>query len=102
MEKAREGKLRLEEISNGTFTVTNLGMHGIRSFSPVINPPQAAILAVGEIYIKPAAVMGKIEPKSFINLSVSCDHRIVDGTVGAKFLKRVVELVEDPYKIAVN
>ncbi len=102
VEKAREGKLRLEEISNGTFTVTNLGMYGIRSFSPIINPPQAAILAVGEIYVKPAVVKGKIEPKSFINLSVSCDHRIIDGTVGAKFLRRVVEFIEDPDKIAIN
>ena len=102
VEKARKGKLKLEEISNGTFTVTNLGMYGIRSFSPVINPPQAAILAVGEIYIKPAVVKGKIEPKSFINLSVSCDHRIIDGTAGAKFLGRVVEILEDPNKIAVN
>ena len=102
VEKAREGKLRLEEISNGTFTVTNLGMYGIRSFSPIINPPQAAILAVGEIYVKPAVVKGKIEPKSFINLSVGCDHRIIDGTVGARFLGRVVELIEDPEKIIGN
>jgi pyruvate dehydrogenase E2 component (dihydrolipoamide acetyltransferase) len=102
VERAREGKLRLEEISNGTFTVTNLGMHGIKSFSPIINPPQAAILAVGEIYIKPAVVKGKIEPRSFINLSVSCDHRIIDGTVGAKFLRRIVELIEDSGKLAVN
>jgi pyruvate dehydrogenase E2 component (dihydrolipoamide acetyltransferase) len=102
VKKAREGKLGLEEVSKGTFTVTNLGMYGIRSFSPIINPPQAAILAVGEIYIEPAAVKGKIEQRSFMNLSVSCDHRIIDGTVGAKFLRRVVELVEDPDKITVN
>ncbi|GAG56199.1 unnamed protein product, partial [marine sediment metagenome] len=81
--KAREGRLSLEEISNGTFTVTNLGMYGIRSFSPIINPPQAAILAVGEIYTEPAIVNGKIKPESFIDLSVSCDHRIIDGIVGA-------------------
>ena len=102
VKKAREGKLSLEEVSNGTFTVTNLGMYGIRSFSPIINPPQAAILAVGKMYVEPAVVKGKIEPRSFMNLSVSCDHRIINGTVGAKFLRRVVELIEDPDKITFN
>lgn len=97
--KAREGKLSLEEISNGTFTVTNLGMYGIRSFSPIINPPQAAILAVGEIYTEPAVVNGKIKPESFIDLSVSCDHRIIDGMIGAKFLRRIVELIENPAEL---
>ena len=97
--KAREGELSLEEISNGTFTVTNLGMYGIRSFSPIINPPQAAILAVGEIYTEPAVVDGKIKPESFIDLSVSCDHRIIDGIVGAKFLRGIVELIENPAEL---
>lgn len=97
--KAREGKLSLEEISNGTFTVTNLGMYGIRSFSPIINPPQAAILAVGEIYTEPAIVNGKIKPESFIDLSVSCDHRIIDGMIGAKFLRRIAELIENPAEL---
>lgn len=97
--KAREGRLSLEEISNGTFTVTNLGMYGIRSFSPIINPPQAAILAVGEIYTEPAVVNGKIKPESFIDLSVSCDHRIIDGMIGAKFLRRIVELIENPAEL---
>ena len=97
--KAREGKLSLEEISNGTFTVTNLGMYGIRSFSPIINPPQAAILAVGEIYTEPVVVNGKIKPESFINLSIACDHRIIDGTIGAKFLRKIVELIENPAEL---
>ncbi len=97
--KAREGRLSLEEISNGTFTVTNLGMYGIRSFSPIINPPQAAILAVGEIYTEPAVVNGKIKPESFMDLSVSCDHRIIDGIVGAKFLRRIAELIENPAEL---
>ena len=99
VDKAREGRLSLEEISNGTFTVTNLGMYGIRSFSPIINPPQAAILAVGEIYTEPAVVNGKIKPESFIDLSVSCDHRIIDGIAGAKFLRRIVELIENPAEL---
>jgi pyruvate dehydrogenase E2 component (dihydrolipoamide acetyltransferase) len=102
VERARKGKLSINEVSNSTFTVTNLGMYRVRSFSPIINPPQAAILAVGEIYIEPAAVNGKIEPRSFINLSVSCDHRIINGVIAAKFLRRVLELIEDPDKLIVN
>jgi len=94
--KAKEEKLNLEDISNGTFTVTNLGMYGIRSFSPIINPPQAAILAVGEIYTEPAVIDGKIRPESFMNLTVSCDHRIIDGTTGAIFLQELVEFIENP------
>jgi pyruvate dehydrogenase E2 component (dihydrolipoamide acetyltransferase) len=94
--KAKEEKLNLEDISNGTFTITNLGMYGIRSFSPIINPPQAAILAVGEIYTEPAVIDGRIGPESFINLTASCDHRIIDGTTGAKFLRELAELVENP------
>ena len=94
--KAREGKLSLSEISNGTFTLTNLGMFGVRSFSAIINPPQAAILAVGEVYSAPSVAGGKVEIKSFIELSLSTDHRIVDGTMGAKFLQRVVELIGNP------
>jgi len=96
VEKAKKGELNLEEIANGTFTLTNLGMFGIRSFSAIINPPQAVILAVGEIYTTPVIVNGKIEAGSALELSLACDHRIVDGTVGAKFLQRVVELIESP------
>lgn len=94
--KIKEEKLNLGDITNGTFTVTNLGMYGIRSFSPIINPPQAAILAVGEIYTEPAVIDGKIRPESFMNLTVSCDHRIIDGTTGAKFLRELVEFIENP------
>lgn len=94
--KVKMGKIDLGDISNGTFTVTNLGMYGIRSFSPIINPPQAAILAVGEIYMEPAVIDGEIRPESFIDLTVSCDHRIIDGTTGAKFLQKLVEYIENP------
>ena len=94
--KIKEEKLNLGDITNGTFTVTNLGMYGIRSFSPIINPPQAAILAVGEIYTEPAVIDGKIRPESFMNLTVSCDHRIIDGVTGAKFLRELVEFIENP------
>jgi pyruvate dehydrogenase E2 component (dihydrolipoamide acetyltransferase) len=94
--KARDNRLGLEEIQSGTFTVTNLGMFGIRNFSAIINPPQAAILAVGEIYREPAAAGEKIEIRSYMDISVSCDHRIIDGAKGAAFLKNIVELIQNP------
>ncbi len=101
IEKARNNKFALEEIQGGTFTVTNLGMFGIRNFSAIINPPQAAILAVGEIYSEPAAIDGKIEIRSFMDISVSCDHRIIDGAKGAKFLQNIVELIENPAMLVI-
>jgi len=101
IEKARTNKLTLEEIQGGTFTVTNLGMFGIRNFSAIINPPQASILAVGKIYSEPAAVGGKVEIKSFMDISISCDHRIIDGAKGAKFLQNIVELVENPAMLVI-
>jgi pyruvate dehydrogenase E2 component (dihydrolipoamide acetyltransferase) len=96
VEKARQSKLTLDEISNATFTVSNLGMFGIRSFTAIINPPQGAIFTVGGIYTAPAFVNGKIEQKSYMDVSIAVDHRIIDGADGAKFLQRFVELVENP------
>ncbi|MFC2159982.1 2-oxo acid dehydrogenase subunit E2 [Actinomycetota bacterium] len=102
IEKARDSKLALEEIQGGTFTVTNLGMFGIRNFSAIINPPQAAILAVGEIYEEPAVIDGgKIGIRSFMELSVSGDHRIIDGAVAARFLQNIVELIENPAMLVI-
>ncbi len=96
VDKAKKGKLSLDEITNGTFTVTNLGMFGVRSFNAIINPPQAAILAIGALYTDTAVIDGRIDTRSFMELSLSCDHRIVDGAIGARFLQKIVELVENP------
>ncbi|MBN2072509.1 MAG: 2-oxo acid dehydrogenase subunit E2 [Actinobacteria bacterium] len=101
MDKAKNRKLSIEEISGGTFTVTNLGMYGIRNFSAIINPPQAAILAVGEIYSGVAVKNGNIEARSFMDLSVSCDHRIVDGAAGARFLQKIAGLIENPVSLVI-
>lgn len=101
IEKANQGKLKVEEIKDGTFTLTNLGMYNVRSFSAIINPPQAAILAIGTIYREPAVVGKDIVPRSFMELSLSADHRIVDGAAAAKFLGRVVEFVENPELLVV-
>jgi pyruvate dehydrogenase E2 component (dihydrolipoamide acetyltransferase) len=93
-EKAREGKLSREELTGGTFTITNLGMYGVEFFTPIINPPEAAILGVGNIAEKPVAIDGKIEVKPRMMLSLSYDHRIVDGAPAAEFLRKVKEKIE--------
>jgi pyruvate dehydrogenase E2 component (dihydrolipoamide acetyltransferase) len=94
-EKARQGKLTKEEMTGGTFTVTNLGMYGVEFFTPIINPPEAAILGVGKITEKPVVVDGKVEVKPIIALSLSYDHRIVDGAPAAGFLLKVKEKIEN-------
>jgi pyruvate dehydrogenase E2 component (dihydrolipoamide acetyltransferase) len=95
-EKAKLEKLSREDVTGGTFTVTNLGMYGVDSFIPIINPPEAAILAVGRVVEKPVAVDGKIEIKPVMTLSLAYDHRIVDGAPAAKFLQKVKYYMEDP------
>lgn len=100
-QKAREGKLQLEEFVGGTFTISNLGMFGIKEFAAVINPPQAAILAVGgaEKVVKPVISNdGNQEFKTVTTMTVtlSCDHRVIDGAVGAKWLNVFKETIENP------
>jgi len=95
-EKARQGKLTKEELTGGTFTVTNLGMYGVEFFTPIINPPEAAILGVGKIVEKPVVVDGKVEVKPLMTLSLSYDHRIVDGAPAAKFLQKIKHYMESP------
>jgi pyruvate dehydrogenase E2 component (dihydrolipoamide acetyltransferase) len=94
-EKARQGKLSKEELTGGTFTVTNLGMYGVEFFTPIINPPEAAILGIGKITEKTVVVDGKVEVKPIITLSLSYDHRIVDGAPAAGFLLKVKEKIEN-------
>jgi pyruvate dehydrogenase E2 component (dihydrolipoamide acetyltransferase) len=101
IEKVREGKITPPEVSGGTFTVSNLGMYGIDTFSAVINPPQAAILTVGAL--KKKAVpddRGRIAARDMMNLTLVCDHRILYGADGAEFLARVRELLESPLSLA--
>jgi len=93
-EKARQGKLSREELTGGTFTTTNLGMYGVEFFTPIINPPEAAILGVGKITEKPVVVDGKIEVRPRIMLSLSYDHRIVDGAPASEFLRKIKEKIE--------
>jgi len=98
--KVREGTIAPPELSGGTFTVSNLGMYGITSFTAVINPPQAAILAVGAIEQRPAVVDGEIVPRHRMAVTLACDHRILYGADAAEFLARVRDLLEQPAAMA--
>jgi pyruvate dehydrogenase E2 component (dihydrolipoyllysine-residue acetyltransferase) len=101
IEKVRDGKITPPELSGGTFTVSNLGMYGVDSFSAVINPPQAAILTVGALKKRPAVDEGgRIVARDSMTLSLVCDHRILYGADGAQFLARVRELLEQPLALA--
>jgi pyruvate dehydrogenase E2 component (dihydrolipoamide acetyltransferase) len=93
-ERARQGKLTREECTGGTFTITNLGMYGIAFFTPIINPPEAAILGVGGLMQKPVVIDGRIEVKPMMMLSLSYDHRVVDGAPASEFLGKVREKIE--------
>jgi pyruvate dehydrogenase E2 component (dihydrolipoamide acetyltransferase) len=99
-ERVREGTITPPELSGGTFTVSNLGMFGITSFSAVINPPQAAILAVGSIEEVPVVRDGAIVPGRRMTVNLACDHRILYGADGARFLARVRDLLEEPVLMA--
>jgi pyruvate dehydrogenase E2 component (dihydrolipoamide acetyltransferase) len=96
LEKARTGKLDKEDITGGTFTITNLGMYEVLCFTPIINPPEAAILGVGKISSKPTITEGKIEVKPVMILSLSFDHRIIDGAPAAQFLQKIKYYLEKP------
>jgi pyruvate dehydrogenase E2 component (dihydrolipoamide acetyltransferase) len=96
VEKARNGKLGPEDCSGGSFTVSNLGMYGLTEFEAIINPPEAGILAVGKNEDTPLAVDGKVEIHPVVKLTLSYDHRVVDGAPAAQFLSRVKEYLENP------
>ncbi len=98
--RVRDGTITPPELSGGTFTVSNLGMFGVTSFSAVINPPQAAILAVGSIDEVPVVRDGAIVPGHRMSVTLACDHRILYGADGARFLARVRDLLEEPVFLA--
>ena len=94
--RARERKLTPEEYTGATFSVSNLGMFDIEHFTAVINPPEAGIIAIGSIAQIPAVVGGAIVPRRRMRLTMSCDHRVIDGATGAKFLKTLKLMLENP------
>jgi pyruvate dehydrogenase E2 component (dihydrolipoamide acetyltransferase) len=99
VEKARNKKLRPRESMGGTFTLSNLGMFGIEEFHAIVNPPQALILAVGAIRDVPVVNQGRIEAGKRMKLTVSCDHKAVDGATGAVFLQDLKAVLEDPAQL---
>lgn len=99
-EQARDRSLRMEQLSGGTFTVSNLGMYGIRQFDAVINPPQGGILAVGSMRREACeGEDGSVKFRSMMSVTMSCDHRVIDGAVGARFLAALRERIENPYSL---
>ncbi|MGZ4412747.1 MAG: 2-oxo acid dehydrogenase subunit E2, partial [Gaiellaceae bacterium] len=96
VDAAREGRLAPADVSGGSFTISNLGMRGVDRFQAILNPPQAAILAVGRIADRVVPVDGRPAVRPLLTLSVSFDHRIVDGLRGAEFLETLAELIEEP------
>lgn len=94
IERAKEGKLSSSEVSGGTFTITNLGSYGVGTFTPLINPPETAILGVGRIADKPVVIDGQITIRPVAFLSLSFDHRVIDGALAARFLQRLKQIIE--------
>jgi len=92
-------KLRPEEMTGGTFSISNLGMYWIDAFAAVINPPEGAILAVGQVRREPVVRGESVVPGRRLGMTLSCDHRVVDGAVGASFLKVLRQLCEHPTQI---
>jgi pyruvate dehydrogenase E2 component (dihydrolipoamide acetyltransferase) len=100
-ERAKNRKLQPSDWEGNTFTISNLGMMGIEEFTAIINPPDACILAVGGIQQVPVVKNGQVVPGNVMKLTMSCDHRVVDGAVGAKFLQTLKQYLEDPVRMLV-
>ena len=101
IEATRTGKLGMEDMTGGTFTISSLGPYGITSFSPIINQPELAILGVCDMVDTPVVRNGEIVIRTMMNLSLTADHRVIDGVMASKFLKRIAELLENPYMLLV-
>jgi pyruvate dehydrogenase E2 component (dihydrolipoamide acetyltransferase) len=97
--RAREKKLKPDEYTGATFSISNLGMFGIREFTAVINPPEAAILAVGQVEEIPVVMNGSVVIRPRMKVTMSCDHRVVDGATGARFLQTLKAMLEEPAAI---
>ena len=94
--RARDGKLRQDDLEGGTFTISNLGMYGVEQFVAVLNPPQAAILAVGAVEERPAAQDGEVVVRPLMTMTLTCDHRALDGATASDFLRTVKSFLEEP------
>jgi pyruvate dehydrogenase E2 component (dihydrolipoamide acetyltransferase) len=102
VERAANGQLRPDNLAGGTFTLTNLGAFEVDGFTPIINPPQVAILGVGRIVAKPVVSQNEVVIRQMVTLSLSFDHRAIDGAPAAKFLQRIKQLVERPFALMLS
>jgi pyruvate dehydrogenase E2 component (dihydrolipoamide acetyltransferase) len=100
-DRARGGKLRAQELTGATFSISNLGMYDVEDFSAIINPPEGAILAVGSVRQVPVAEDGTLRVGRRMKMTISCDHRVMDGAMGARFLQDVKRLLEEPLRLLV-
>jgi pyruvate dehydrogenase E2 component (dihydrolipoamide acetyltransferase) len=98
-DRARNGKLRPQDVTGGTFTISNLGMYGVDAFNAIITPPQTAILAVGRIADRVVPIDGNPGIRPILTLTLSCDHRVVDGAQAALFLNDLAEAIAQPGKL---
>ena len=96
VDSARKGELKVDQLQNGVFTITNMGGYGVDSFTPIINLPQSAILGVGRIAQEPVVLNGEVVPGETMSLSLTFDHRVIDGAPAARFLERVCQLLAEP------
>jgi pyruvate dehydrogenase E2 component (dihydrolipoamide acetyltransferase) len=94
--RTREGKLRQEDLEGGSFTISNLGMFGVEQFVAVLNPPQAAILAVGALEERAVVENGEVAVRPMMTMTLSCDHRSLDGATASEFLRSVKDFLEEP------
>jgi pyruvate dehydrogenase E2 component (dihydrolipoamide acetyltransferase) len=97
VERAREGKLLPDDLDGGTFTLSNMGMFDVDASTPIINLPECAILGLGSIAPRPAVINGELCVRQMVTLSLTYDHRAIDGAPAARFLERTKQLVEQPY-----
>jgi pyruvate dehydrogenase E2 component (dihydrolipoamide acetyltransferase) len=95
-QKAKEGKLQPAEFQGGSFTISNLGMFGISDFQAIVNPPQGAILAIGAVQEVPVVKKGEVTVGKQLSLTLSCDHRVIDGSDAAQFMQTLKRLIENP------
>jgi len=98
-DRARAGKIRQDELEGGSFSISNLGMYGVDEFSAILNPPQAGILAVGAAKQQPVIVDGELAVGTVMTVTLSADHRVIDGAVAAEWMAAFVRRVENPVSV---
>ena len=99
VERARSGKIHPDDVSDGTFTLSNLGVYGVDAFTAIINPPEAAILAIGGIIEKPVVKNGQIVIGHTMKVTISADHRVTDGAEAAEFMVKFKAILENPMRL---